>query len=147
MSEAAKILLGYRDKVENNQLEFFQQFTAQQPQHCKVASTKFTVDGLLVDAMLSGCGLGDDKPFTLQITFSQLDEWVTVLESKTVIERVVRQMHAVPTRRTLVRVIKEQLRENTPATKAGGKVHYGKVALRELLDVIYGGPPAEGEEL
>lgn len=49
----------------------------------------------------------------------------------------------VPTRSFVATVVKLQFDGNSPANIGSRKTawHYGKVEVRELLDVIYGGPP------
>lgn len=42
--------------------------------------------------------------------------------------------------------IREQLTRTTDPNPAKSAVHYGRTDLRELLDFIYGGPPANASE-
>ena len=50
------------------------------------------------------------------------------------------------TRADAVKLIETQMHWDGQKTDKGGRYSYGLVELRELLDAIYGGPPATSDE-
>ena len=74
-----------------------------------------------------------------------LSEYQKELCGKCVLKKAASSYPLVP-RRDVVTFARKQLDSDKCSRPKGHKQHYGKQELRELLDMIYGGPPKTEEE-